>query len=200
MSELPRIRIIHGFASNPQDCWFPWLRAQLAAVGFDVALPVLPHPERPQPDAWVAAVRAAAGSQPERTMLIGHSLGCQAILRFAATLSVEHPLLGAVFVGGWLTPPKDDHPERTRRRRPWFVRLPDLALVRTRIRRCIALLSDDDPFAPLAGNGPLYAQRLGATVLSVHGKKHFRARDGVLELPEAFEAVRIVLNDATPQP
>ncbi len=44
---MKRVFIVHGWDGYPTEGWFPWLKAELEKRGFTVAVPAMPHPERP---------------------------------------------------------------------------------------------------------------------------------------------------------
>ena len=61
-------------------------------------------PGAPRPGAWQAAVAAAVGAVDERTHLVGHSLGCVAVLRHLASLPGSWELGGLTLVAGFTGP------------------------------------------------------------------------------------------------
>ena len=81
-----RAFIIHGYLGRPDEAWQPWLRAELEKRGFIVQLPAMPHPDRPTIPEWVGFIAQLVGEPDRETVLIGHSLGCQAVLRYLETL------------------------------------------------------------------------------------------------------------------
>ena len=95
-----RAFIIHGWDGYPQEGWFPWLKAELEQRGFTVEVPSMPHPSKPTIEDWVNHLARLVGEPDEQTYLIGHSMGCQTILRYLASLN-NQKIGGAVLVAGF---------------------------------------------------------------------------------------------------
>jgi len=94
-----KIFIIHGWSSFPEDCWFPWLKSELEKRNFSVTVPQMPNPDNPEINSWVTHLKNVVGELNEETYFIGHSIGCQAIMRF---IEKENKKIGgAVFVAGF---------------------------------------------------------------------------------------------------
>src|SRR3989338_3198510 len=98
-----RVFIIHGWGGSPNEGWFPWLKRELGARGFLVYALNMPHTDTPTIGEWVDYLTEAVGEADENTYLVGHSIGCQTILRMAEGLEEDERLGGAVFVACWFT-------------------------------------------------------------------------------------------------
>ena len=137
-----RIVVVPRWGAREQDDWSPWLQAELAG--------------------------SAAGTLAD-TVLVGHSIGCQAALHFLAGLPASTRVRGTVCVAGWWAVA-----EPWESIRPWTQNPPDLRRVRASCGRLRVLLSDNDPFtADAAANGRLWQERLGAAVEVVPAAAHF---------------------------
>lgn len=171
-----RLVIIPRWGGGPDSDWYPWLQHELktrAPQHFDPILPAsLPHPEDPRLENWVAGIGRLVGtdsSEIERTVFIGHSAGCRAILHYLATLPQGSQVQGVLSVAGWWTVD-----------RPWASLLPwintpvDLARARTASARFVTLISDNDRHtADWKTNRQWWQERLGAEVVIVPGANHF---------------------------
>ena len=101
---MKKVVLVHGWGGTPDEGWFPWLKGELEAKGFEVAAPQLPNTDEPRIAAWVPSLAAAAGEVGEETYFVGHSMGCQTILRYLETLPEGAKVGGAIFVAGFLLP------------------------------------------------------------------------------------------------
>ncbi|MEK7108482.1 MAG: alpha/beta fold hydrolase, partial [Patescibacteria group bacterium] len=96
-----RAIIVHGWSGNPQEGWFPWLEKEITTAGLEVSVPAMPDADHPKIEPWVQTLVDTIGTPDANTILIGHSIGAQTILRYLETVST--PIGGAVFVAPWLT-------------------------------------------------------------------------------------------------
>ena len=49
---MKRVFIIHGWEGFPEEGWFPWLKNELEAKGFEVHVPNMPDSEHPRIQKW----------------------------------------------------------------------------------------------------------------------------------------------------
>ena len=187
---MKRVFIVHGWDGSPSEGWFPWLKAELEKRGFSVQVPAMPHPEKPTIAEWVSALATAVGKPDAQTYFVGHSIGCQAIMRYVAGLPKGTQVAGAVFVAGWFTLSSVLNDAEQEVAREWVTTPIDTALVRSAIKRIAALFSETDTWVPLE-NKKLFEDRLASTtyIESCGGQGHFSGSDGVTELPKVLELV-----------
>ena len=173
-----RLVIAPRWSGTARSDFYPWLGEQLAADPDRRFAPVdaldLPEPGHPRHATWPPAIAAALGRDPAQlaaTVLLAHSVGCQAALHALAALPDGARVSALLAVAGWW---QVDEPWPTIV--PWQTQLPDLERVRASVGRILVLLSDDDPFTrDHAGNASLWRERLGADVVLVPGARHFNA-------------------------
>jgi predicted alpha/beta hydrolase family esterase len=184
-----RIFIVHGWGGHPEEGWLPWLKQQLEANGFDVHIPQLPETDSPHINAWVPALAAAVGTADGETYFVGHSMGCQTIARYLASLQGDVKIGGAVFVAGFFKRLTGlNGPEENAIGDEWLKSPLDLNVVRSHLKGSVAIFSDNDPFVP-EENVAAYRDILGSEIISLHTRGHFSGSDGATELPEARDAV-----------
>ncbi len=182
-----RAILVHGWEGNPQNCWFPWLSRELTTRGWRVEAPAMPDPSHPRIGPWVDALRQTIRDPDPGLVLIGHSIGCQAILRAAQTY--DEPLGGALLVAGFFHLRGLSSESEREEARPWEEEpLADMQ-IRDVLPKIHVLLSDDDAFVDPTVNGPLFATRLGAAVTVLPAHAHFDDAHGWRELPEALAAM-----------
>ena len=175
-----RLVVVPRWGGGPASDWYPWLAAELDGLDpppFDtVEVAAMPDPDLPTVAAWVARVREALGEDAEalrRTVVAGHSVGCQAVLRALAELPDAARVSGVLCVAGWFWV---DEPWDTLR--PWLETPLDLGRARRAAGdRVVAVLSDDDPFtSDWRANAAAWASKLGAATVVVPGAGHFNGR------------------------
>lgn len=186
-----RVIIVHGWDGYPEEGWFPWLKKELEAKGFEVIVPQLPDAAIPRIDKWVPALSLAVGTPDEQTYFVGHSMGCQTIARYLEALPDDKKVGGAVFVAGFfkrLTGLEDD-PDVQETDKHWLGTPLDLGRVKSHLSKSVAIFSDDDPWVPL-DNQDDFRDKLGSEIIIEHAKGHFSGRrDKVFELPVVLEKV-----------
>ncbi len=183
-----RVFLIHGWSGSPRNCWFPWLARELEQRGFTVAAPALPEAHEPRIANWIPAIAAAVGAPDGATYFVGHSMGCQAIARYAAALPEGARVGGAVFVAGFLTRLTDIAPDERGIADEWLETPFDRAAARARLAKSIAIFSDNDRYVPL-DNSEAFVRDLGSKIVVERAGGHFTDDDGATELPAAFDAV-----------
>src|SRR3989344_4769884 len=114
-----RVFLIHGWDGNPNNNWFPWLKENLEDKGFQVHIPAMPNPGKPMIDSWVPFLKKQVGKADKDTYFIGHSIGCQTILRYLETINNE--VGGAVLVAGFFELNLEEEDEESKEiAKPWL--------------------------------------------------------------------------------
>lgn len=184
-----RAFIVHGWDGYPEEGWFPWLKKELEAKGFEVFVPQLPDAGSPRIHAWVPKLAGAVGTADEHTYFVGHSIGCQTITRYLETLPERVKVGGAVFVAGFFKQlvGLEDDPDVRETARHWLDASISLEKVKFHLPKSVAIFSDDDPWVPL-DNQDDFRDKLGSEIIVERGKGHFSGeRDGMKELPIVVE-------------
>ncbi|MEX1997993.1 MAG: alpha/beta hydrolase [Candidatus Andersenbacteria bacterium] len=183
-----RAFIVHGWDGYPEEGWFPWMKRELEQRDFVVAVLSMPDPAVPTIDAWVGHLAQIVGEPDEQTYFLGHSIGCQAILRYVASIS-GRKIGGIVLVAGFLELKKLETDEEETIARPWLTTPIDFKQVQQATRNITVILSDNDAWVPLARNTALFKQHLNPRIIVEHEKGHYSGSDGITELPAARDAV-----------
>lgn len=185
-----RAFIIHGWDGYPEEGIFPWLKKELQNRGFVVFDPSMPDPLRPQIEAWVQYLKEQVGTPDENTILFGHSIGAQTILRYLESLPEDEKIGGAVFLAGWihLTDEANETDEDAEIAKPWLETPINWEAVKSHAQKFIGIFSDDDPLVPVS-DARIFESELVAKIIIEHGKEHFSGSSGIKELPSALEAL-----------
>ncbi len=185
---MKRAFIIHGWSSNSEDGWFPWLKLELEKEGFQVTIPTMPNTDSPDITEWVNHLKQIALYTDDETVFVGHSIGCQTILRYLEGLESEAKVRGAVFVGGWFTLMNLETEDEKTIAHPWLETPINFDLVKQHTKNFTAIFSDTDPVVPLE-NKDLFEVNLNAQTIVENDKGHFTGSEGVVELPSVLKAV-----------
>jgi len=173
-----RVFIIHGFQGRPEGGWKPWVKHELEERGFDVFVPSMPDPDHPNKDDWVAKIRETIGEPLGTDVIIGHSLGTIATLRYLESMKPGQTVGKVILVAGFYEDLGDDEMKDMMT----FVDTPvDWDAVHAHCPRFEVIHSDDDSSVPTR-----FAQRLANQLkvpIDMHqGYGHFSSGDAILEL------------------
>ena len=189
-----RVFIIHSWGGNPNEGWFPRLKRELEKKSFKVFVPEMPNTDEPKIEEWVSFLANLVGEPDEKTYFVGHSIGCQTIMRYLETLENKN-IGGAVFAAGWFglmeyayTEEPQYEEESRKIAEPWVNTPIDLERVRKTADNFTAIFSDNDPYVDLS-NADIFREKLGAEIIIEKGKGHLRGEDGVTELDSVLRSI-----------
>lgn len=183
-----RVFIVHGWGGYPEEGWFPWLKKELEARGCEAHVLNMPDPDHPKIETWIPFLAQSVGRADQNTYFVGHSIGCQTIIRYLETLPEGTKIGGAVFVAGWYNLRNLETKEEEEIAGPW-VRTPrDDKKIKETVNKAVAIFSDNDEFVA-EGNQASWKERVGSKVIIEHEKGHFSGGDGITELPSALSAL-----------
>ena len=182
-----RVFVIHGWGGNPQEGWLPWLKRELENKDFAVEIPLMPDTENPKIETWIPYLAEIVGNTDENTYFVGHSIGCQTILRYLESLPGNKKIGGAVFVAGWFNLMNLGEDEK-KIAKPWIVVPINFEKIKQHSTKFIAIFSDNDDVVPFE-NKKLFEQKLNAQTITEHQKGHFSGGDGITKLPVVLNAV-----------
>lgn len=184
---MKRAIIVHGWSGNPEEAWFPWLKRQLEGKGYSVEVPAMPDTDHPTITAWVSKLAEVIGTPDSELVLIGHSIGCQTVLRYLATITTS--IGGMVLVAPWLRLHNLEGPAEEAIAEPWLHTPIDWNMVRHNYARTTLLFSDDDPYVPMLNKDLFAAELASAKITILHGLGHVNDDMNVKMLPEALAAI-----------
>jgi len=97
--EKPNFLLLHGWEGSPNRNFFPWLKSQLEAKGFEVQTPALPHPKDPVVAEQVEYILNNCKID-SNTVIVGHSFGGVVAMKLVEKLrsSIRSLVLAASFV------------------------------------------------------------------------------------------------------
>lgn len=164
--------MVHRWSGGPRDDWRPWLRLELEKRGYIVEAPDMPDTETPVIEKWVDKLREVVGTPDSELYFIGHSIGCQAILRYLETINT--PVGGAIFVAGWFDLENLEDDETREVAKPWIETPIDTEKIRSILPKSILLISKDDPYGAFDENMKKFSEFVTHTSVFDHAG-HFTA-------------------------
>ena len=155
----PKVLLIHGFTGSGSGVWFPWLKAELEARGYEVFAPDMPNTSHPKFEEWLSALDPFMEKLGADDIIIGHSLGGKAALHavLRARKKIGRVILVAPAIG------KKTEKEWEKMEREWTegdvpalrkfweekISLEDIS----QFAEVTAIFSDDDFAVPLCSRG-----------------------------------------------
>jgi predicted alpha/beta hydrolase family esterase len=172
----PKAILIPGNGGcSPGDAWYPAVERELAALGINVINTEFPDSVKARSSYWLPFLESLGAD--DNTILIGHSSGAVAAMRYAET----HRVLGSVLVGVCYTDLGDTFEAQSGYYRdPWR-----WSAIRDHQQWIGIFNSTDDPHIPIAEPRHVAAQ-LKCSYFEFRDRGHFT--DG--QLPEVVEFVR----------
>ncbi len=171
----------------------PWLKKELEASDYQVVEPAMPETDHPVIDTWVSHLSEAVGELDAHTYFVGHSIGCQTILRYLERES-DKKAGGCVFVAGWFKLDNLESEEDKEIAQPWLKDNIDFSRVLNTTREFFVINSSNDEYGCIEENKRLFEEKLGAKVVVLENKGHLTEGDGVTKLPEVLKAIQEVAN------
>lgn len=183
---MKRIFLIHGWDGFPENHWFPWLKRELEKIGFKVIVPAMPNSPEPQIERWVSHLKKIVGKLDEETYFVGHSIGCQTILRCLEKENFNGKIPAVVFVAGWfnLDNLEDDGVKEIAK--PWINTPIHFEKVKSKVKKFVVFLSTDEPYGYVKENERTFKEKLGAEVIIEENKGHFTNQ----EIPEVLKIIK----------
>ncbi|MGE0363393.1 MAG: RBBP9/YdeN family alpha/beta hydrolase [Vicinamibacterales bacterium] len=174
---MPDVVLIHGNGGcTAADFWLPTVECELAALGLDVVNRTFPDNLKARARHWLPHLEGLGADA--NTVVIGHSSGAVAALRYAET----HRLRGSVLVSVCHTDLGDPFERASGYyEQPW-----DWAAIRAHQGWVGIFHSTDDPHIPVA-EPRFIAARLGASYFELEGRGHFA---DARPFPELVQFVR----------
>ena len=188
---MKKVYIIHGWDGSPDEPLFVWLDKNLSEKGFEVKRLIMPDPEVPVIEKWLEKMNQEI-LLDENTILIGHSVGCQAVIRFLESKNIDLKIKGILLLAPWMhldqTTIEEEGEEVVEIARPWMETPINFEKVRNSSERITAIFSDNDVFVPVSEE-KFFAEKLGAKTIMEHEKGHFSPYENISELQSALDSI-----------
>jgi len=178
--------MVHGWGGSSAGDWLPWLRGELEKLGHEVIAPNMPDTNNPTIEAWVGKLAEVVGAPDENTYFVGHSIGCQTILRYLEKINT--PVGGAIFVAGWFGLENLESYEEADVARPWIETPIDIEKIKKVLPQSTLIISDNDPYGAFEENKQKFSEFVTKTAV-FPGREHFNDR----EAPEILAECELLL-------
>lgn len=181
------VYLIHGWGGSGEGGWFDWLKQELPKKGFEVKSFNMPNTEEPKIEEWVGYLEKKINLNEinEETYFIGHSIGCQTIMRFLEKLHKHKRIGGCVFVAGWFDLINLEQKE-IEIAHPWIHQEIHFERVLDHCNHFLAIFSTNDPYVHLDETNK-FKEKLGAKIIVKKNLEHF---NNVEKIPEILEFVK----------
>lgn len=186
---MKEVIIIHGWGGSPDEPLHQYLKNVFEKEGYKVTIPTMPYPETPIIEDWVSTIRENTNN-PENTIFVGHSVGCQAVLRYIETLDTI--ISRIILIAPWIELDKqtieDEGEEVIDIARPWMETPIDFEKIKSNIKSGIAIFSDDDVYVSISQK-KFFEEKLHIQTIIEHNQGHFDPSSGFTELQTSFDIV-----------
>src|SRR5258706_2353330 len=189
---MQRVFLIHGWKGSPTSDWFLWARKELEKHGYKVFVPEMPDSTFPKIGPWVTKIKETVGKPERNDIFVGHSMGCQAILRYWESLPSDTKIKKVILIAGFEKMKIaffDVSADRVYIK-PWGKDPIDYPKIKKMADSWVCVFSDNDPGVPYHKNAEIFKSRLGAEIVLKKRMGHFSQEDGVTELPFLLELIK----------
>ncbi len=138
-----KVYIIHGWGGSPEEPMHRWFKQELEKRGFEVVMPRMPSPEEPKIKDWVAKLNQVVKNPDKNTLFVGHSIGCQTIMRYLERLSEKIKTGGVVFIAPWLNLTNLNEEEKLIAKQ-WLETTINFDKVKSHTENIVAIFSDKE--------------------------------------------------------
>jgi predicted alpha/beta hydrolase family esterase len=167
---------------TPRDNWFPYLKIELTKLDVKVTDKDFPDNIIASEKSWIPFLKKLGAD--EKTILIGHSTGAIAAMRFAE----NNKILGSVLVGGYYTDLGiEEEKQAGYSNRPW-----NWEKIKSNQKWIIQFNSTDDPWIPIE-EARFVHEKLNTDYFEYKDKGHFGGDYLKLEFPEIVEYIKTKL-------
>lgn len=186
---MKQVFLIHRWEGTPQSDWYPWLKSELENNGYKVIIPEMPNSDEPEIEAWVKKTEETV-RLGEKTILVGHSIGCQTILRYLERLDDNKKVKAVVFVAPWLSLKNKALPDEKSKKiaKPWLETPIDFEKVRKHCDNFITIFSTNDPFVSVSQCDE-FQRRLESKIIILKDRGHFTEDDGEKRVFKIFDEI-----------
>ena len=184
---MNKIYIVHCWDGKKNDGWYPWIDSKLSNKDNKVYRFNMPNTANPKIEEWVSFLDKQVNNLDDKTYFIGHSIGCQTIMRYLETKDICK-IGGILFVAPWLNlldyAISDEESYNTAK--PWLTKPINFEKIKKFTNNIHCIFSDNDYFVSLEQKDK-FEKLLSAKTIVVKEKGHISQDDDVYELDEILD-------------
>lgn len=190
---MKKVFLVHCWDGTSNDGWYPWIEQELKKYNVEVIRFDMPNTANPTIEEWVSTLNEKVDKLDEETYFIGHSIGCQTIIRYLETKEVTR-IGGILLVAPWLDllPEAVEDEDSYNTAYPWIHTPINFAKVKEFSNNINCIFSDNDYFVDLKQEQE-FKQKLNAKTIIVNEKGHISQDDDIFELNEILELIKEML-------
>jgi len=181
--KISKVVLVHGKHNTSRDGWYPWFVKKIKDKNIECFSPDFPNTENPLLDEWLKELEKT--KPDENTILVGHSRGGVAIMRWLERLPENKKIKKVILVS--LNSGKPDRKGRTGEGNGFYGIEYNFEKIKNHCDDFVIIHSRDDPIVPFS-IGKYNAEFLNAKFKIYDNKKHF-GKDYTFEIPEILEEI-----------
>lgn len=190
---MKKIYLVHCWDGTSADGWYPWIAEKLNNDSTQLIKFDMPNTNEPKIEEWINTLDSKVDNLDKNTYFIGHSIGCQTIMRYLETKEITK-IGGILFVAPWLDllPEAIEDEESYNTAKPWINNPINFEKVKQFTNNISCIFSNDDYFVSLEQEKE-FRNKLNAETIIVNNKGHISQDDNIYELEEILDLSKIIL-------
>ncbi|MFH0711518.1 MAG: alpha/beta fold hydrolase [archaeon] len=185
---MEKLILVHGWGGSPDgESWFGPLKKECEISGIKFIAPAMPDSDNPKMGEWVSKLKEVIGDLDENTCFVGHSIGCQTIIRYLSDVGGNIKVGGIVFVAPWTKlnekSIEEEGEESVEIVKSWVGVPMDFEKARNHMTKVLAIFSDDDPYVPLSET-KIFKKKLNSKIIVKSGEGHFNETEEIKDIME----------------
>lgn len=190
---MKKVYLVHCWDGKIKDGWYPWIKKHLENNNVEVIMENMPNTNEPKINEWVTKLDSLIDNLNEEVYFIGHSIGCQTIMRYLETKEVTN-IGGILFVTPWLDLlPAGLEDGADEVADEWIHTPINFDKIKQFTQNISAIFSTNDYFVSLEQE-KIFVDKLRANTIIVENKGHISVEDGINELPEILIEIGKILH------
>jgi len=163
--------------------WFPSVKNGLQKFGLDVIAENMPDPDLARKEYWLPFIKEKLST--ENSILIGHSSGAVAILRYLENNKCKL----AILIGAYYT----DLGDKSEKKSGYFDEPWEWNKIKNNAEKIVIFSSKDDPYIPIS-EALFIKNKTNAEYHEYNDEGHFGADVNKTEFPEIAMVIKKFLN------